>query len=121
MNRPQAIRLAALARSVEASTYAGDLPPSSRVTGVRCSAAARSTTLAAASPPVKKMWSKRSASSAVVSGMPPSTTSAAPARYSGIHRARAAEVAGACSLGLSTTVLPAARAPASGASSSCSG
>lgn len=45
-------------------TQAGDLPPSSNVTGVRCSTAARETTLVTAPLPVSKRWSKRCVSNA---------------------------------------------------------
>ena len=40
MTLPQRIRLAATARSASGATYTGHLPPSSRVTGVRCLVAA---------------------------------------------------------------------------------
>ena len=68
------------------------------------------------------MWSHGSASSAVLHSLPPATTeTSAESRYCGTSSRSAAAVAGAFSDGLSTTVLPAASAPTSGASVSCTG
>ena len=54
----QQIRPATTSGFIVPSMIAGLLPPSSRVKGVRCSAAARMTFLPVTVPPVKKMWSK---------------------------------------------------------------
>ena len=52
---PQTMRAAASSTSASAATITGDFPPSSRVTGVRCSAAAAMTARPTAGLPVKKM------------------------------------------------------------------
>ena len=52
---PHAIFFAASSRLAVRSTMAGDFPPNSSVTEVRCSAAARITILPTAGLPVKKM------------------------------------------------------------------
>ena len=68
------------------------------------------------------MWSNASASSAVVSATAPSTTATTRAsRYCGTSSASALDVAGDSSEGLTTTVLPAASAATSGASSELHG
>ncbi len=122
MNLPQAMRRAAVSMSASSFTMQGLLPPSSRVTGVRCRAAASITTWATRPLPVYMMWSKRCSSSAVVSPTPPSTrVMASGSMYSGTYFARAAEVCGVTSEGLRTTQLPAAMAPARGESSSPTG
>src|SRR5580658_9055958 len=95
---------------------AGDLPPSSRVTGVRCSDAARITSRPTDVEPVNKRWLKGSAVNARPTDASPRTT----ATTSGENvaetiRASNSDVAGVYSDGLSITRLPAAKAPASGA------
>ena len=60
---PHSIRLAAISKSVwSASTKTGDLPPSSRETGVRFLAAAAATMRPTRGLPVRKMWSHWSSS-----------------------------------------------------------
>ena len=53
------------------STSTGLLPPSSSVTGVKCSAAARMTLFPTPTLPVKKIWSNRSRSKAALTSRPP--------------------------------------------------
>ena len=120
-NLPQAIRLAATLTLALRLTMAGLLPPNSKVTGVRCSAAARMTMRATRLLPVYRMWSKRWASSSVVSATPPSTTVTAGSSSAMISEVSSAAVAGASSLGLPTTALPAEMAATIGSSSSCTG
>ena len=115
MNLPQTMRSAACATSAERSTIAGDLPPSSRVTVARCSAAACITLRPTAVEPVKKMWSNGSLSSASAAGMPPVTTpTSSSGNASATMRAMTADVAGTFSDGRTMHTLPAAIAAASG-------
>ncbi|MNF96839.1 hypothetical protein D3C84_796440 [compost metagenome] len=94
---------------------AGDLPPSSRVTGVRFSAAARITCLPMLVAPVNSKWSKRRRENATPMSASPSTTQT---RSSGKIRASncfiSKPVAGVDSLSLSITRLPADSAPTNG-------
>ena len=55
INFPQTMRLAASFRFAVSSTMQGFLPPSSKVTGVKCTAAAAATILPTGTLPVKKM------------------------------------------------------------------
>ena len=118
-NLAQIKRLIAVGKSALGAMMAGLLPPSSKVTGVRCLAAASYTMRPTAGLPVKKILSKRSASSVVVSSTPPNTTvkrrgSKYCATSSAIHCALLA----ASSEGFRTTVLPAANAAIAGANDS---
>ena len=119
---PQARRLAVVAMSASASTIAGFLPPSSRVTGVRWRAAAASTNRPTRPPPVKKMWSNCCSIRAAATAPSPLTTCTTSAEKAcGMERASSSAVLGACSDGLSTAVLPAARALTSGCRQSLKG
>ena len=73
-NLPQAMRAAASSTSASGARITGDLPPSSRVTGVRCSAAAAMTLFPTAGLPVKKITSKGLSTRASASSRPPSAT-----------------------------------------------
>jgi len=97
------------------SMIAGLLPPNSRVSGVRCSAAARMTLRPVTVPPVKKMWSNgRVVRCAASSGPPNNTWTRSAGSEACIHSAMTWEVAGACSGGLTMTRLPAAKAAITG-------
>ncbi|MCY1435439.1 hypothetical protein D9M71_515350 [compost metagenome] len=105
------MRSAASFIGTSAEMIAGDLPPSSRVTGVRLSAAARITCLPMLVAPVNSRWSKGSLEKATPTSTSPSTTAT---RSSGKTLARislsAWAVAGVDSLILTITRLPAASA-----------
>mmetsp|Transcript_10742 Transcript_10742/g.28716 ORF Transcript_10742/g.28716 Transcript_10742/m.28716 type:complete len:231 (+) Transcript_10742:766-1458(+) len=119
---PDRIRLAATLRFAPGRTMVGDLPPSSSVQGVRCSAAARATTRATAPLPVYMMWSQRSSSSAVASGMAPVTTATASgSTYLGRSSFRRASEAGEISEGFRRQQLPAQRAATTGVSARLTG
>ncbi|MNO61746.1 hypothetical protein D3C76_524010 [compost metagenome] len=91
----------------------GDLPPSSRVTGTRFSAAARITCLPMLVAPVNSRWSNGCEQNAwPVSGPPVITATSSSANTERIMRAISSEVFGVNSEGLIITRLPAARAPA---------
>ena len=112
------MRRAATATSQDLSTTHGDLPPSSSDVGQRCSAAALATILPTVLPPVKKMWSQRASRTACVARRSPRTTRAPRgSSQAPTSSAMAADVAAEyLSLGsLSTTPLPAAMAPTTGA------
>ena len=113
-SRPHMIRRAATLTSADGHTTTGLFPPSSSVTGHRCFAAAAMTIRATVPLPVYITWSNRSASTAVVSATPPvATATSSGEKYLGICSASTADVAAATSLGLISTVLPAASAPTS--------
>src|SRR5690606_19287287 len=96
-------------RSADVPTTTGLLPPSSSVTGTRCSAAARNTDLATPGDPVKRRWAKGWAANAAAISAPPSTTAASvTSKYAPNILDSSAEVAGASSDGLSSRRLPAA-------------
>ena len=87
------------------------------MTRVRCADAAAITFLPVSGPPVKNARSTPCASSSWLSVASPSNTAiASGSRNIGSSRASSAEVAGACSDGLTTTTFPAASAPIIGAS-----
>ena len=97
----------------------GDLPPSSNVTEVRCSAAARMTTLPTAGLPVKKMCPQRSARSSWATVASPSTTVTSSDGNTRATNSRSqAAVFGVSSEGLMTAQHPAAMAETSGESAS---
>ncbi|MNR42568.1 hypothetical protein D3C85_1610990 [compost metagenome] len=92
----------------------GDLPPNSRVTGTRFSAAARNTCLPMLVAPVNSRWSNGWPQNAWPTSAPPRTTATSSSAYTErIRRAINAEVCGLNSDGLIITRLPAAKAPAS--------
>jgi len=100
----------------------GHLPPSSSVTGVKFSAAALATSLPTVVEPVKTMWSNGSAQNAAATDAPPLHTCATVSSYAALTSLpRIAAVAGAYSLGLIMTELPAANADASGPMTSMTG
>ncbi len=109
------IRAAATFMSAERPRITGLLPPNSRVSGVRCSAAAFITCLATEVAPVNTRWSNASPENAWPTSGPPVIT----ATSSGLNtppniRAISSEVAGVYSDGLIMARLPAASTPASG-------
>ena len=119
---PAAILRAVSARSALSSTMAGDLPPSSRVTGVRLAAAARATWRPTAVDPVKNRWSKGRRTNALPSSASPvSTAHSSGAKAAPTSSASSCDSRGVISLGLIITRLPAASAATAGASASCSG
>src|SRR5690606_26166897 len=71
---PTAIRCATSRRSIDGCTSTGDLPPSSRITGTRFSAAAAMTVLPTAVEPVKISVSKGKRQKASEITPPPFTT-----------------------------------------------
>ena len=71
---PKAIDRAARAGGKPRSTIAGDLPPSSSVTGTRFALAARITARPTPVLPVNTKWSKGSAAKASPTSAPPVTT-----------------------------------------------
>ena len=106
--------LTALSRSASSKIITGDLPPNSRETWAKFSAALRMTWRAVSGPPVKLM---RSTSGCLVSVRPqgspcPVTTLKTPGGKPTSSKTRANSSIGAeaCSEALRTTVLPAARA-----------
>ncbi|MNE26828.1 hypothetical protein D3C81_1881730 [compost metagenome] len=79
------MRSTAMSRFAVSSTTVGFCPPSSKIIGVRFSAAARMITLPTAELPVKKIKSKGSSNNAVISSLPPVTIlTASGAKYLGI-------------------------------------
>ena len=108
----QAIRLAATSTSASAATITGLLPPSSRVTGVRCGAAP-SYDLAADLGAAGEEDAVQALRDQLLAPAPsPSTTAiASVSRYCGTSSAISRDDAGAISDGLSTTALPAAMRP----------
>mmetsp|Transcript_6826 Transcript_6826/g.16962 ORF Transcript_6826/g.16962 Transcript_6826/m.16962 type:complete len:223 (-) Transcript_6826:302-970(-) len=108
-NLPARIRRAATGIFAPGSTMVGDLPPSSSVMGVKCSAAALATARATTPLPVYRMWSQRNLSSAADSGIPPLITiTASGSTYFGNSLANNSSVLGAISEGLRRQQLPAA-------------
>ena len=112
---PYAIDLAARIGEKPRSTIAGDLPPSSSVTGTRFALAARMTARPTLVLPVNTRWSNGSAAKASPTSEPPVTTATcssakSPAPWSTIS----SDVFGVCSEGFSIARLPAAIAVASG-------
>ncbi|KAG1318615.1 hypothetical protein G6F63_015139 [Rhizopus arrhizus] len=117
-------RAASSARSTSASSKirTGDLPPSSSVTGTRCSAAAAITLRPTAVEPVNSRWSSGSEDTAAATSAPPCTTATRSGGNTLASRsARKALVRGVCSEGFSSTWLPAAMAVAKGTSASVTG
>ena len=118
----QAIRLAATSMSASSATMTGLLPPSSRVTGVRCGAAPSYTLRPMSVPPVNSTRSKPCAINSWLTAPSPSITAiASVSRYRGTNSAINADDAGATSDGLRTTVFPAAMAPTAGPRVSANG
>ena len=115
-NTPAISPLAAAVRSASGKTICGDLPPSSRVTRLRLSAAACATARPVAVDPVNATLSTPGcpASAAPVSRDSPVTTLNTPGgKPACSNRAAKASVdAGECSEGLTTNVQPAASAGA---------
>ena len=108
---------AALARSALREMMTGDLPPSSRVSGTRFSAALRITERATAVLPVKTKWSKGCAVNAWAKSASPSTTATSSgSNISPKARASTLAVSGTTSEGLRMARLPAASTQASGLS-----
>ncbi len=119
---PDMSRGAASARSASGANSAGDLPPSSSVTGVRFAAAASATCRPTAVEPVKNRWSNGSCENARPTSAPPSTTAnSSSSKCSATSSRSTSDVAGVMSDGFSSTRLPAASAPIAGASASCTG
>ncbi|KAG1438321.1 hypothetical protein G6F57_019903 [Rhizopus arrhizus] len=119
---PVASRVAALSSGKSRQTMAGDLPPSSSVTGTRCSAAAAITLRPTAVEPVNSRWSSGSEDTAAATSAPPCTTATRSGGNTLASRsARKALVRGVCSEGFSSTWLPAAMAVAKGTSASVTG
>ena len=117
---PRAMRCAARSMSAKRSTMAGDLPPSSNVTGVRLPPAA-SRPPADAVEPVKKRWSNGSAAKALAISSSAGHDQSAAANLPAMTSCSSAEKRGISSHGLIITRLPAASAATTGASVSCSG
>ncbi|MNT61437.1 hypothetical protein D3C72_1990860 [compost metagenome] len=104
-----AMRKAAVARSALRATMVGDLPPSSRVTGTRLSAALRITSLPTGVLPVNTRWSNGCAlTAAAMSGPPVTTPTTSGSSSSAQAAASTAAVRGAISEGLRIARLPAA-------------
>src|SRR5450631_4051714 len=96
-------------------TIAGDLPPSSSVTLVKCLAAATITILPTVGDPVKKIWSNGRSSSICDVASPPSKSATSDAGKTSAMTLRIRDdTAGVISEGLMMTVLPAASAETSG-------
>ena len=94
---------------------AGDLPPSSSVTGVRLAAAARATWRPTAVEPVKSRWSNGIATNALpMSASPVMTVISSGAKVSATACRISSEVRGVSSDGLIMTRLPAASAAIAG-------
>ena len=109
-------RAAATFRSADLPRITGLLPPSSRVTGTRFSAAARMTWRATEVAPVKIRWSKARREKASPTSGPPVTTAISSSEKAPANIVRiSSEVAGVNSEGLIMARLPAARMPARGA------
>ena len=93
----------------------GDLPPSSSVTGVRFSAAARITSLPTFGLPVKNRWSNGSPPNAApTSGPPWNTATSVSSNADATSRSTSAAVCGTNSDILIIARLPAASMPVSG-------
>ncbi|MNG17541.1 hypothetical protein D3C84_1015350 [compost metagenome] len=111
------MRKAAVARSALRETMVGDLPPSSRVTGTRLSAALRITTLPMAVLPVNTRWSKGwRVTASAISAPPTATPTTKGSKCSAQAAASTAAVRGAISEGLRIARLPAASTKANGLS-----
>ena len=112
---PVASRGATRSMAISAHTIAGDLPPSSRVSGVRLGAAAAMTLRPTAVEPVNTRWSSGSAAKAAATSAPPVATATRSAGNTPVSsERRKAALRGVCSEGLRKTWLPAAIAVASG-------
>ncbi|MCW0462729.1 hypothetical protein NB717_003797 [Xanthomonas sacchari] len=100
----------------------GDLPPSSRVTGVSCRAAAAITSRPTAAEPVKNTWSNGQASKACAVAAPPCTrATSSGANASSSTACSTALTCGVNSEGLISAVLPAASADTNGPSTVATG
>src|SRR5574337_886202 len=121
-NLPAAMRATLRAVTQPGATIAGDLPPSSSVTGVKLGAAAASTFEATAVEPVNSRWSNGSATNAAATSVPPCTTATrSDGNTSASTSASSADVRGVYSEGFSITWLPAASASTSGTSARLTG
>ena len=115
LNRPApAIPSAAASMSASSKTITGALPPSSRWTRLRSFAAEPATSMPARTEPVMAtIWGVGCSTRARPVSRSPQTTLRTPGgRNSWAISASSVELAGVVSLGLRTTVLPAARAGA---------
>mmetsp|Transcript_16286 Transcript_16286/g.28854 ORF Transcript_16286/g.28854 Transcript_16286/m.28854 type:complete len:221 (-) Transcript_16286:190-852(-) len=116
------MRRAARSRFAVSSTMTGLLPPSSRVTGVRCSAAAFITMRPTVPLPVYMMWSNLHSRRRVVSGTAPWTTRMHDvSKYLCTRRSRISAHFSDISLGLMTAQFPAAMQATNGSSASVTG
>ena len=112
---PVISRVAASSSAQSASRIAGDLPPSSSVTGVRLAAAASATSRPTAVDPVKSRWSNGSATKARATAASPVTTaSSSAAKRSATARCNSAAQRGVTSDTLTIARLPAASAATAG-------
>ena len=119
---PTRMRSTALSKAAPRPTMAGDLPPSSSVTGVRCSLAARITWRPTSVEPVNSRWSKgRLANSRATSASPLTTAISSGAKASPTSRANSSAKRGVYSDCLSIARLPAASAAVSGPAARYSG
>jgi len=101
---------------------AGDLPPSSSVTGTRFAAAAFITARAVPAAPVNTRWSKGRALKAWATSTPPSTTAiSVSSNAARTIAATTVDTVGVSSEGLIIARLPAARMPPSGLKVSATG
>ena len=109
---PPAIVAAATATSASSKTTTGALPPSSRWTRLSESAADRAIALPVATEPVSEIMSTPGCSTtAAPTSSPPATALSTPGGSTSAARAARRSVdTGVSGAGLSTTVLPAARA-----------
>ena len=105
------IRATARSMSAFAVTSAGDLPPSSSVTGVRFRAAASMTFLPTSPLPVNSRWSNGSSENAAPMSGPPRITESS----SGAKRRAAASAIQSLKLGTYSDVFSSARLPATNA------
>ena len=112
VNAPHTHASAAASRSASASTMNASLPPASSTTGVRVCAQVAITRRAVAVAPVKAIFPTPARHSAAPVDPSPCTqvSSGCSATTSARVSASHCPTAGVCSLGLNTTVLPAASA-----------
>src|SRR5262245_60457531 len=112
---PKTIRSAALGIEQSSEMIAGDLPLSSRVTGVRFWAAAVATLRPTAVEPVKKRWSNGVlATASPTSGPPVTTVNSSGENSEATIRCSNVEVRDVISLGFNITRFPAASAAITG-------
>jgi len=112
----------AFASTESSSTTTGLLPPSSKVTGVRFSAAALAISLPTSVLPVYSRWSQRSVGNSLASSRPPVTTAArSRSNAAASIFLSSSEHAGVYSEGLMIALLPAASMSTSGPSERSNG